>query len=78
MGLGSCCKPERGREADYVDPGRLSDEIYKGKATVEIALRPYLEAPTLKQFLLPTELRASTRRVIACFVSLGRRLSTLA
>jgi hypothetical protein len=78
MRLGSGCKPEGGREADYDDPDRLSDEIYKGKATVEMALRLYLEAPTLKQFLLPTELRASTRRVIACFVSLGRRLSTLA
>jgi hypothetical protein len=78
MGLGSCCKPEGGREADYDEPDRLSDEIREGKATVEIALRSYLEAPTLKQFLLLTELRASIRRLIACLSSLGRRLLTLA
>jgi hypothetical protein len=78
MGLGLCCKPEDGRGADYYDFDRLSDEIHEGNATVEIALRSYLKAHTLKQFLLLTEVRASIRRVIACLISLGRGLSTLA
>jgi hypothetical protein len=77
MELGSGCRPEGGHKANYDDPDRLSDEIYKAKVAVETALRPHLEAPTLEQFLLLTELRASVRRVIAFLVSLGRRLCTL-
>jgi hypothetical protein len=61
MELGSGFRPEGGHEADYDDPDRLSDEIYKAKVAVETALRPHLEAPTLEQFLLLTELRASVR-----------------
>jgi hypothetical protein len=76
MELGS--GPEGGHKADYDDPDRLSDEIYKAKVAVETALRPHLEAPTLEQFLFLTELRASAMRVIAFLVSLGRRLSALA
>ena len=75
MELGS--GPEGGHKADYDDPDRLSDEIYKAKVAVETALRPHLEAPTLEQFLLLTELRASARRVIAFLVSMGRRLCAL-
>jgi signal transduction histidine kinase len=75
LGFGSGCKPEGSGKAGYADSDRLSDEIYK--AAVETALRPHLEAPTLKQFLLLTELRASARRVIAFLVSMGRRLCTL-
>jgi len=70
-------KPGGRRQADYDDAGRLSDEIHKAKVEVEINLRPYLETPTLEQFLLLPELRASARRVIACLVSLGRRPSSL-
>jgi hypothetical protein len=77
MELGSGFKPEGGHKVEYNDPDRLSDEIYKAKVAVETALRPHLEAPTLEQFLLLTELRASARRVIAFLVSLGRRLCTL-
>jgi hypothetical protein len=78
MRLGSGCKPEGGREADYDDPDRVSDEINKAKVAVETTLRPYLEAPTLEQFLLLTYLRASAGPVFALLVSLGRRLSALA
>ena len=78
MRLGPGCKPEGGRRADYDDLGRVSDEIGKAKVAVETALRPYLEAPTLEQFLFLTELRIAARRVIAFLVSLGRRLSALA
>ena len=78
MELGSGFRPEGGHKADYDDPDRLSDEIYKAKVAVETALRPHLEAPTLEQFLFHTELRASARRVIAFLVSMGRRLSALA
>ncbi len=78
MELGSGFSPEGGHKADYDDPDQLLDEIYKAKVAVETALRPHLEAPTLEQFLLLTELRASARRVIAFLVSLGRRLSGLA
>jgi hypothetical protein len=77
MELGSGFRPEGGHKADYDDPDRLSDEIYKAKVAVETALRPHLEAPTLEQFLLLTELRASARRVIAFLLSLGRRLCAL-
>ena len=77
MELGSGFKPEGGHKADYDDPHQLSDEIYKAKVAVETALRPHLEAPTLEQFLLLTELRASARRVIAFLVSMGRRLCAL-
>ena len=77
MELGSGFRPEGGHKADDDDPDRLSDEIYKAKVAVETALRPHLEAPTLEQFLLLTELRASARRVIAFLVSLGRRLCAL-
>jgi len=70
-------RPEGGHKADYDDPNRLSDEMYKAKVAVETALRPHLEAPTLEQFLLLTELRASARRVIAFLVSMGRRLCAL-
>jgi hypothetical protein len=73
MELGSGFRPE----AEYDDPDRLSDEIYKAKVAVETALRPHLEAPTLEQFLLLTELRASAGRVIAFLVSKGRRLCAL-
>ena len=75
--LGSGFRPEGDHKADYDDPDRLSDEIYKAKVAVETALRPHLEAPTLEQFLLLTELRASARRVIAFLLSLGRRLCAL-
>jgi hypothetical protein len=77
MELGSGFRPEGGHKADDDDPDRLSDEIYKAKVAVETALRPHLEAPTLEQFLLLTELRASARRVIAFLVSMGRRLCAL-
>jgi hypothetical protein len=77
MELGSGFRPEGGHKADYDDPDRLSDEIYKARVAVETALRPHLEAPTLEQFLLLNELRASARRVIAFLGSLGRRLSVL-
>ena len=77
MELGSSCKPVGGHKADYDDSDRLSDEICKAKVAVEAALRPHLEAPTLEQFLLLTELRASARRVIAFLVSMGRRLCAL-
>ena len=77
MELGSGFRPEGEHKADYDDPDRLSDEIYKAKVAVETALRPHLEAPTLEQFLLLTELGASARRVIAFLVSLGRRLCAL-
>jgi hypothetical protein len=77
MEFGSGFRPEGGHKADYDDPDRLSDEIYKAKVAVETALRPHLEAPTLEQFLLLTELRASARRVIAFLVSMGRRLCAL-
>jgi hypothetical protein len=78
MRLGLSCKPEGGRKADYHDPDRVSDEINKAKVAVETTLRPYLEAPTLEQFLLLTDLRASAGRVFALLVSLGRRLCALA
>ena len=78
MELGSGFRPEGGHKADYDDPDRLLDEIYKAKVAVETALRPHLKAPTLEQFLLLTELRASAMRVIAFLVSLARRLSALA
>jgi hypothetical protein len=77
MELGSGFRPEGGHKADYDDRHRLSDEMYKAKVAVETALRPHLEAPTLEQFLLLIELRASARRVIAFLVSLGRRRCTL-
>ena len=77
MELGSGFRPEGGHKSDYDDPDRLSDEIYNAKVAVETALRPHLEAPTLEQFLLLTELRASARRVIAFLLSLGRRLCAL-
>ena len=77
MELGSGFRPEGGHKADDDDPDRLSDEIYKAKVAVETALRPHLEAPTLEQFLLLAELRASARRVIAFLVSRGRRLCAL-
>jgi hypothetical protein len=64
-------------EGDYNDPDQLSDEMCKAKVEVEVALRPYLEVPTLEQFLLLPELRASAKRGIACLVSLGRRPSSL-
>ena len=64
MGLSAGCKPEGGRKADHDDPDHLSDEIYEAKVAVETALRPYLVAPTLKQFLLLTEIRSSARRMI--------------
>jgi hypothetical protein len=64
-------------EGDYDDPDQLSDEMCKAKVEVEVALRPYLEVPTLEQFLLLPELRASAKRGIACLVSLGRRPPTL-
>jgi hypothetical protein len=70
-------KPGGRRQADYDDAGRLSDEISKAKVEVEVALRPYLEAPTLEQFFLLPELRASARRGIACLKSLGHRPRTL-
>jgi len=72
MELGSGFRPEGGHNPDW-----LSDEMYKAKVAVETALRPHLEAPTLEQFLLLTELRASARRVIAFLVSRGRRLCAL-
>jgi hypothetical protein len=62
MELGSGFRPEGGHQADDDDPDLLSDEIYKAKVAVETALRPHLEAPTLEQFLLLSELRASARR----------------
>jgi hypothetical protein len=65
-------------EGDYGDADCLLDEVYKAKVQAEINLRPYLQAPNLKQFLLVPELRAYARRVIDRLVSLGRRLSTLA
>jgi hypothetical protein len=77
MELGSGFRPEGGHKSDYDDPDRLSEEIYNAKVAVETALRPHLEAPTLEQFLLLTELRASARRVIAFLLSLGRRLCAL-
>ena len=77
MELGSGFRPDGGHKADYADLDPLSDEIYKAKVAVETALRPHLEAPTLEQFLLLTELGASARRVIAFLVSLGRRLCAL-
>ena len=77
MELSSGFRPEGDHKADYDDPDRLSDEIYKAKVAVETALRPHLEAPTLEQFLLLTELRASARRVFAFLVSMGRRLCAL-
>jgi hypothetical protein len=64
-------------EGDYNDPDQLSDEMCKAKVEVEVALRPYLEVPTLEQFLLLPELRASAKRGIACLLSLGHRSSTL-
>jgi hypothetical protein len=64
-------------EGDYDDPDQLSDEMCKAKVEVAVALRPYLEVPTLEQFLLLPELRAFAKRGIACLVSLGRRSSTL-
>jgi hypothetical protein len=77
MERGSGFRPEGGHKADCDNSDRLSDEIYKAKVAVETALRPHLEAPTLEQFLLLTELRASAGRVIGFLVSLGRRLCTL-
>jgi hypothetical protein len=38
--LGSCFRQEGDHKADYDDPDRLSDEIYKAKVAVETALRP--------------------------------------
>ena len=75
--LGSGFRPEGDHKVDYDDPDRLSHKIYKAKVAVETALRPHLEVPTLEQFLLLIELRASARRVIAFLVSLGRRRCTL-
>jgi hypothetical protein len=77
MELGSGFRPEGGHKAGYDDPDRLSAEMYKANVAVETALRPHLEAPTLEQFLLLAELRASARRVIAFLVSRGRRLCAL-
>jgi hypothetical protein len=74
----SGCKLDHRGEAEYDDADRLSDEIYKAKVEVEVTLRPYLKAPTLEQFLLLPELRASARRAIARLVALGRHPPTLA
>ena len=77
MELGSGFRPEGGHKGDHDNPDWLLYEMYTAKVAVETALRPHLEAPTLEQFLLLTELRASARRVIAFLVSMGRRLCAL-
>ena len=73
MGLGLRCEPKDCREADYDDLSRLTDELYRAKVAVGIALMPYLKVPTLETFLLLTEIRASARRVIGCLGSPGRQ-----
>lgn len=64
MGPSAGCKPDVGRKADYDDSHHRSDELYDAKVAVETALRRYLVAPTLQQFLLLTEIRSSARRMI--------------
>ena len=71
-------QPNGRRPAAYGDADRLPDEVCKATVELEINLRPYLQVPTLEQFLLLPELRACARGVIEFLVSLGRRLSTLA
>ena len=43
-------------EVDPDDADRLSIEMDKAKSVIETSLRPYLEAPTFGEFLLPPEL----------------------
>jgi len=52
---------------------RLSIEMDKAKSVIETSLRPYLEAPTFGEFLLPPELGTLIKGIRASLNGLRRR-----
>jgi len=55
---------------------RLSIEMDKVKSVIETTLRPYLEAPTFGEFLLPPELGTMIKGIRASLNGLRRRPPT--